>query len=112
MNRLDRFITKVEDLVRRRNEPQYSIRMITKGREKTYLPMVKEEGYFSKWTPIVKIYDEYLAMNYEKKDGLSRVECQDHIEKFKLQREKNIKENALSIVHIPMPSDLTKTAGI
>lgn len=62
---------------------KFAIKQVIKGHSITYLPVVKEPGFFKDWTPIVRIYDHYIAMPYEHPEGLTQNECLKHILKYK-----------------------------
>jgi hypothetical protein len=64
---------------------KYAIQVLVKNGQATYLPVVKESSFGSKWTPIIKVYDLYLAMDVEKPGGLTEEECKEHIEGCKNQ---------------------------
>ena len=77
--------TKLKNVFSR--EIEYAIREEFKNGHRYLLPMVKEVGFFGVWRPIVKIYDEYLILDFEKEGGFSREECLQHIQGFKQQQE-------------------------
>lgn len=72
-------------LLNRKSEPKFAIQMIVKGGVATYLPVVKLGTFGSSWLPIVKVYDKYYPLDYQKEGGLTQEECRDHIEKYKAQ---------------------------
>lgn len=81
-----RYILKpLKQYFKKKQEPVFAIRKITTGKMITYLPVIKEQGIFNKWTPIVKIYDIYIPLDFEKENGLTYQECKDHIYNYKKQ---------------------------
>lgn len=84
---------------------RFSIRKLYEGGKVTFLPMVREPGLFPSWRPIVKVYDEYVVMDYEKPGGLTQGECQEHVERFYCALKHKLKRDHLSIEYIEISTD-------
>lgn len=80
-----KLLKKILCLLNKETEPKYAIQMIVKGGVATYLPVIKEGNFGSDWMPIVKIYDKYVPLEFEKEGGLTQEECKQHIEAYKQQ---------------------------
>ena len=76
---------------------KYCVRIVKTIKGEEFLPMLKAPGLFNDWTPIVKIYNKYHAMNYEKDGGLTIQECYDHIKSYKEQVIREIAERKFEI---------------
>jgi hypothetical protein len=76
---------KISQIIGFTPNAKFAIRKITRGIIVQYLPMVKEKGLFNQWIPIVKIYDRYVAMPYERQGGLNYDQCEEHIKEYKKQ---------------------------
>lgn len=75
------------DVVNNRQH-KFAIQIQTLGSgEQTFVPMVKE-GKIMQWTRIIKVYEEYFAMDLAIEKVFTEAECEDHILGFKLQLQK------------------------
>lgn len=87
----------MKDLLQLAGHPvRFAIRRIQKGDRIEMLPMIKEKGLFNQWRPIVKIYDSFLTLDYEKPGGLTEEECLEHINGCRqqlalIEKESNVK---------------------
>lgn len=86
-------IFKAINTVRNQGEYKFGVRTISKGRTSISVPVVKEPGLLSTWRPIVKIYDNFIVMDYEAPQGLSREDCIGHIQGFRAQLKEQEIEN-------------------
>lgn len=71
---------------------KFAIQKKEHGNTVSLIPVMKEPGMLSQWRPIVKVYDKYLVMDYEKPGGLSEKECMAHIRGYKKQVEKELED--------------------
>lgn len=67
-------------------EHQFAIKKVKVGATEKMIPVCREPGMKPRsWRPIVKVYDQYLIMDYEHPAGLSKRECEAHIKGLKKQ---------------------------
>lgn len=96
-----KLLNKLLDSFNRKGQPKYAIQMIVKGGVPSYLPVIKEPGFMSRWIPIVQIYDKYIPMEFEKQGGLTQSECIQHIEAYKKQFAKEQELAMLTVNYLP-----------
>lgn len=76
---------------------KFAIQRKEMGATVCMIPVVKEPGLFTQWRPIVKIYNRFLVMDYEKPEGLSERECMSHIQGYKKQVEADIEATHMAL---------------
>lgn len=81
-------------------EHSYSIKREVVGQSFSLYPVVKEPGFFSQWRPIVKLYNEYVIMDYYKPGGLTQSECEQHIKEFNSQVEELKKQSVREVSYL------------
>jgi hypothetical protein len=81
-------------------ELQYAIRkeILMNGKEKL-TPVVREVGLFEGWIPIVKINNEYYAIDVGSEYNYTEKECLGHIEGYKEQLNKLSENNVREVLY-------------
>jgi ribosome biogenesis GTPase A len=67
-----------------------------KSGETIYIPQIKEPG-FTTWQQIVKIYNEYIILDFPGQHGLSFEDCMKHLEGYKEQLENKYPNQVIEV---------------
>lgn len=85
----------MKSIFSRKKDPLFAIQKIVKGGQEKLIPMMRIPGLLSPWRPIVKVYDQYLVMDYEHPKGLSQDQCMQHIQGYQKQLQKEAEQQIM-----------------